>query len=141
MAKERIIGSILTLVTLILGMAVGFAFGAWWSHGVKAQQSAGATAQVGTQTEAKAEVKRAIEEVSPNITSGTAAFGTLLAGRIASDQLMVRGIDIIELQQNTLNILRTKGIGTFREWDDLIERSQARPVLRMKSPEPPKGTK
>lgn len=142
MTKERITGSILTLITLLLGMAIGFAFGTWWSQEVKAQQQkVGAEAQLNIQAEAKVQVKPAVEEINPLVTAGSAAFGTLLAGRIASDQLMVRGIDMIELQQNTINLLRRNGIGTFKEWDDLIEKSQARPVLTMKSPEPPKGRK
>jgi hypothetical protein len=49
-----------------------------------------------------------VEEITPNLSSGSAAFGTLLAGRIASDEIAVRGIDLIKLHENTLNLLASK---------------------------------
>ena len=78
------------------------------------------------------------EDITPSITAGSAAFGTLLAGRLAADEIAIKGIDVGKLQENLLNLLASKPLLMTRaEVQSVVERSRVRP-LRMKSPEPPK---
>jgi hypothetical protein len=81
------------------------------------------------------------EEVSPGVTTGTIAVHTLLAHRIAADQIMVNGYDLMALHEGIINLLKNKGIAKYQELDALIERAKIPRPLRMKSPEqasPPK---
>jgi hypothetical protein len=77
----------------------------------------------------------AIEEVIPVMTAGAVAFGTVLAGRIAADDISVRGLDLLKLHQNTLNLMSSKpGLFTPAEVQGVIEQSRSPVILRMKGP-------
>jgi len=85
-----------------------------------------------------AQAKQDAEEITPQITAGSAAFSTLLANRIAADQIMIRGIDIAKLQENIINVLATKPLLVSQfELQNAINSARVTP-LRMKTPEPPK---
>jgi hypothetical protein len=129
--KNFSLGTVTNLLTLIIGVVLGFLLGV--GHG---QQKVSAQVLQAAQPAAPQ-----VEEIAPVITAGSAGFGTILANRIAADELMVQGVDLIQLDQNMINLLRAKGVGSFRDWDDLIERSRAKKLLRMKAPEQPKGGK
>jgi hypothetical protein len=60
--KKYLLGSTVNLATLLVGLALGFIFGSMRTETVKAQSTL-----------------QPVEQVAPNITSGTAAFGTVLA--------------------------------------------------------------
>jgi len=72
------------------------------------------------------------ECVSPGISTGTAAFGTILAGRIASDQLTVNGYDLLKLHDATLSALQSKGILTAIDVQRIVETARAAKPLRVK---------
>lgn len=57
------------------------------------------------------------EEITPGVTTGTMAVHTFLAHRIATDELMVNGYDVIALNEGIVNLLKNKGVATFRELD------------------------
>jgi hypothetical protein len=38
------------------------------------------------------------EDIAPNITTGSLGVGKLLAGKIATDELTIQGVDILKLQ-------------------------------------------
>jgi hypothetical protein len=79
-----------------------------------------------------------VEEITPSISAESAGFRTLLAGRFAADQVMIRGVDMGKLQENLINLLATKPLVASRpELQDVIDRAKATP-FRMKAPEPPK---
>jgi hypothetical protein len=72
------------------------------------------------------------ECVSPGISTGTAAFGTVLANRIASDQLMVNGYDPLKLHDATLSALQSKGILTALEVQRIVEAGKVAKPLRVR---------
>ncbi len=111
--------AVVNLTTLVLGILIGFAL-----------------ARV-PQTEAAAQqAQPQFEEVSPVMTAGSAAFGTLLAGRLAADEIAIQGIDLVKLHQNTLNLLGTKtALFTKAELESVIQKSRVPTPLRMKQPE------
>lgn len=82
-----------------------------------------------------AQAKPEFEEISPALTTGSAAFATLLAGRIASDQIMVQGIDLLKFNENLLNALASKSFWTRAELQAIIDKSRADKILRMKRPQ------
>ena len=64
------------------------------------------------------------------------AVHTFLAHRIATDELMVNSYDVIALNEGIINLLRTKGVATFRELEGVIERAKVARPLRVKAPVP-----
>jgi hypothetical protein len=87
-----------------------------------------------------AQLKENVEEITPLISGGSAAFGTLLAGRIAADQIMVKGIDVGKLQENIINLLANKPfVASQAELQAAVNNARVTP-LRMKAPEPAKPT-
>lgn len=115
-------GGMLNLATLLLGITLGFLAGTSRLTRVYAQES---------QTPP-------IEDVSPNIVTATAAFGTLLAGRAAIDELSIKGLDIAKFDQNVVNLLASKNfVFTSADIQQLISNSHSEKILRMKQPTPP----
>ncbi len=121
------LATVVNFCTLLVGLTIGFLLGTWHSetNSVHAQQ------------------KQGIEEITPIMTVGSAGIGTILAGRIATDQIMVQGIDLIKLYENTLNLLREKGVVTALELNAVVQRSRPEKILRMKPREEttPEGEK
>jgi hypothetical protein len=77
-----------------------------------------------------AQAKQDVEE-----SGKSAAFETLLAGRIAADQIMIKGIDIGKLQENVINVLATKSLVVSQsELQNAVNNARVTP-LRMKIPE------
>jgi len=113
------LGSLTNLVTLLVGMAFGFMAGTHFSGDVHAQ------------------VAQPVEEVSPLLATGSAAFGTLLAGRLAADEISVRGFDPIKFDENLLNLLEGKPFFSHAELQNLVDKSKSAKILRMKLEKPP----
>lgn len=65
------------------------------------------------------------EDISPVISAGSAAFGTVLAGRVATDKMIVNGYDMLKMQEDVLNVIG-KGISVCR-------RNYRSPATRLKS--------
>jgi hypothetical protein len=74
------------------------------------------------------------EEVSPGMIVGTFGTDTLLAHRIAADQVMINGYDLLALQEGVLNLLKNKGMASYRDIDALVERAKVPKPLRLKIP-------
>jgi hypothetical protein len=124
--KKYLLGSIVNLATLIIGLTFGFVFGSMRTMTVKAQLASPQSTQQ-------------VEEVSPGISAGSAAFGTLLAGRLATDEINVKGFDPIKFDENLLNLLGSKILLFNRdELQSVVDRSKSDKILRMKQPEAPK---
>ena len=122
--KHQAIGVTINFVTLLTGLTIGFLAG-----------TSNASERVVLAQSTGAQDKQEVEEISPGLTTGAIGVHTLLASRIASDSIMIQGVDLMSLHENMLNLLRTKGIATTSELQRLIERSRAKTVLKMKVPE------
>ena len=79
------------------------------------------------------------EEVVPIMTVGSAGIGTLLANRIAADQVFVRDFDLLKIDEGILNLLSSKGYANSLEIQSIISSSKSAKPLRVKLPEPPKA--
>jgi hypothetical protein len=75
------------------------------------------------------------ECVTPGISSGTAAFGTLLSNRIAADNLTVNGYDLLKLQENTLRLIVRKTGATGEEVQKAVDDSRSARPLRVRLPQ------
>lgn len=71
------------------------------------------------------------ECVSPSISSGTAAFHTLIAHRIASDRLMVNGYEPLKLTDGIIGVLVSKNILTSADAQRIIAGAKADKPLRL----------
>jgi hypothetical protein len=117
------LGVFLNLVTLVLGIGIGFGAATMYLGRVHAQTTDQTTAQK-------------IEEVTPNISSGSAAFGTLLAGRFAADEVASHGIDLYKLQINVLNVLASKPLYFSQgELQSAIDGAVVPKILKLKLPQ------
>jgi hypothetical protein len=79
------------------------------------------------------------EEISPVVTAGSAAFGTLLAGRFASDEITIQGIDVLKLQEATLNLIARKTFTPVSELQAAVDSAKAPHPLRLRQQTPPKS--
>jgi hypothetical protein len=112
------LGSLLNLATLTLGIALGFILGTAYSGHVHAQA---------TQPE--------VEQIQPMITAGSAAFGTLLAGRFAGDEIDSHGVNLLKFDQNLLTLLGSKPLWfSHDELQNVINESVAPKILQVKPP-------
>lgn len=122
--KHQAIGVTINFVTLLIGLTIGFLAGT--SNPLERVVLAQSTG---------AQDKQEVEEISPGLTTGTIGVHTLLAGRIATDSIMVKGIDLIKLHENTLNLLLRRKYVTISELNTVLEQSRAKTILKMKVPE------
>jgi|SRR5712664_2005284 len=121
--KKYLLGSIVNLATLCIGLVLGFVFGTMRTTAVKAQLVPAPPAQQ-------------VEEVTPGISAGSAAFGTLLSGRFATDEISVKGFDPIKFDENLLNLLGSKSLYFTRaELQSVVDRSKSDKILTMKQPQ------
>lgn len=122
--KHQAIGVTINFVTLLIGLTIGFLAG-----------TSNASERVVLAQSTGAQDKQEIEEISPGLTTGTIGVHTLLASRIATDSIMVKGIDLIKLHENTLNLLLRRNYVTISELNTVLEQSRAKTILKMKVPE------
>jgi hypothetical protein len=121
--KSYLVGSVVNLTTLIVGLLLGFFVGSNSVH-VHAQTAQPQTAQ--------ARPTQEVEQITPGITAGSAAFGTLLAGRFAADEIGTHGIDLFKLDTNILNVLASKPFFTHDELQKAIDDARTPKLLQMK---------
>jgi hypothetical protein len=74
------------------------------------------------------------ECVTPGVGMPSAAIGTLLVGRFASDSAMVNGYDVLKLQDSILNALQRKGILSPAEAQAVANNAKVEKPLRVKPP-------
>lgn len=77
------------------------------------------------------------ECLTASISTGTAAFHTILAHRIASDHLMVNGYDPMKLTDGILVSLQVKGILTRAELERIVSNAKVPKPLRLQPPKEP----
>ena len=121
--------SLVNLVTLAIGIAIGLLLAPRVERSVMAGQGATATG-----SQPQVEVGKTIEfagqrvtGVQPAISAGDALFYRLLSHRLQSDELVVNGYDLLALQQGELNILQR--FATPKEISDLIAASKAKEMF------------
>jgi hypothetical protein len=120
-----VLGALLNLVTLLIGLSMGFFLGTSYSGHVYAQQL-------------KQQVKQQVEEIVPGVTAPSFAAAVILGHEINADSMVVRGYDLLKLHQNTLNFLGDMYPLNRAQIQQIIETSLADKVYHMKSPEQPK---
>jgi hypothetical protein len=125
--------SAINLVILLVGIAIGVALAPRIEKPVSAHPQMPQSSNTGSASGQK-ESDVQFEEITPGIAIGSLATSTLLAHRIATDQLMVNGYDILALDEGVINLLKEKGLLKYRELDALIERSKVPHPLRVKMP-------
>ncbi len=134
--------SIINLIFLLVGVLIGIACMTGLSS-VDAQAQVKET--LPTRDGATTKVERApaspqttacdessFECVSAGISSGSAAFGILLANRMASDTLSVNGYDLLKLHDSTLKMLAHKGLLTTGESQQIINDAKVAKPLRLR---------
>jgi hypothetical protein len=127
--------SLINLAILLAGIAIGVTLAPHIEQSASANNAVGQSDQQSPQPTAASKSGDEYEEVTPMITAGSMATGTLLAHRIATDQIMVNGYDLAALDEGLLNLLKNKNLATFRELDAVIERAKVPHPIRLKLPQ------
>jgi len=122
---EKTIGKIVSLATLSIGIAIGFAAGVLY----RPQQE--------VQAQAIPASSPRIQEVSPGLTTATIGANLVLAHEIATDRVIVNGFDLMKMQQNILNYLATRPLAESADIQNIVNRSQSDVVYKLKPPTPP----
>jgi len=89
-----------------------------------------------------------VEEVTPSISTGTAAFHTTIAHRVVADQVIVGDHDMGKLLENLINLMGRKSSAsplgatyTQAELQAVVDGSKLERPIRVKTPEPPQASK
>lgn len=128
--RDRVFGSLVNLVTLIFGIAIGFLLANW--HGV-----------VKVLAQSQNSQPWRYEDVPSAITIGQIGSELILTNTLAADHITEQGYDLLLMHENTLEFLRSKGIGTSAELQQVVEKSHPPVVYRIKkqpTPTPPAPT-
>ena len=134
--KYAIISAI-NLAILLVGIAIGVMLAPHIEKSASAYNAVGQGDQQSPQPAAASKSEDEYEEVTPMITAGSMATATLLAHRIAADQIMVNGYDVMAIDEGLINLLKNKGVLSYRELDALIEHAKVPRPLRIKLAPPP----
>jgi hypothetical protein len=128
--------SAINLAILITGIVLGIMMAPHLETSASAREPQAATPQTASAnpTSSVPAQQDQYEEVAPAILIGSIGTETLLAHRIAADQLMVNGYDVLAMQEGVLNLLKNKGVGSYRDIDALVERAKVPKPLRVKMP-------
>lgn len=123
----------LNLLTLLIGIAIGFSLHGNVQEAAHAQATASPTVSQQISPTVTATPQQ-VEEVAPTITFGSAGTGLLLAHEVAADNVVVRGFDLLKLHENTLNYLSRQFGANQVALQQIIESSRAPKVYRLKAP-------
>jgi len=123
------------LAALLVGIFLGITFAPHLEHKVSAAPPQLPT--VSTQSPAPACVPSStVECVTPIMIISSAGIGTLLTNRIASDQVIVNGYDVLKLENNILNAMVKHKVITPQEAGDIASQSHPDKTLRFQPPQP-----
>lgn len=122
--EERTLGKLVSLAILIVGIAVGFACGVLY----RPQQNVQAQITVPPPN---------VQEVSPGVTTGTFGANLILAHEVATDRLIINGYDLMKMQNNILAYLASRPMAETAEVQNIVTRSQADTVYKLKQASPP----
>ena len=134
--------SAINLAILLVGIAIGVLL---TPHIEKRANAAPSDQAQPVPTAGTSSSEEPYEDVTPMVTAGSMAANTFLAHRIATDQLMVNGYDLMALEDGILNVLENKSVISYRDLDALVERAKVPRPLRLKlaqpqpQPQPPKS--
>jgi hypothetical protein len=84
-----LLGSLMNLMTLLIGLILGFALGI--QH-----------------TSVLAQTRQTVTPITPGVTTGTFGAGIVLAHEIQADKIVSNGYDLVKMHQNTLNFLLSR---------------------------------
>lgn len=140
-AKTYLRISLINLTFLLVGVLIGstVAISVLTTATVHAQEEKGKAPSVPAKIDGPKEPatppscdESKFECVAPGLSTGKAAFGIILAGRIASDQLMVNGYEPLKLHDATLAVLQSKNILTAEDVKRIVAAAKVEKPLRLK---------
>ena len=113
-------GSLINLVTLALGLSIGFIFGTSSHEKVHAQTATVAGPQ--------------FVDVAPNMTVGSIGSNLVLAHEVDADRVVVNGIDLLALNANLLEYLSKRSGAENADLENVITASKAKVIHRITLP-------
>jgi hypothetical protein len=120
--SDRAVGQFIGLITLCLGIAIGFYFGRE-SNPIQTVQAQAVPAPTPNFT-----------DVTPGATTGSFGANLILAHEIAADDIVVNGIDLLKFDQNVINYLAAQPSTEKAELQNLVNASRATTIYRIKPP-------
>jgi hypothetical protein len=80
-----------------------------------------------------------VEEVRPTITAGSIGSNTVIAHRVAADQLLVAGYDVGKLLEGLLNAMGNSPTGTLSHYElqQIVNNARQDKPLKLVLPEAP----
>jgi hypothetical protein len=117
------IGSLINLVTLVIGLTVGFLLGNISRTDVRAQAVSAPVPQ--------------IEDVAPTMTVGSLGTNLALAHEVDADKIVVNGIDLLRFDQNVIEYLSRRPGAESADLQNLVNASRATVIHRITAPKTP----
>lgn len=118
MKNKYTLSAAINLITLLIGLFIGFLFGTAHNDKVFAQAIPPSTQKV--------------EEVTPGITVGTIGTNLMLAHIAEADNLIVNGYDVMKLQEGVLNYLSSRPTAERADIQNIINQAKAPTFYKMK---------
>jgi hypothetical protein len=112
----------INLLTLVIGLGIGFMFGTARTEKVFAQVVPPPTQK--------------IEEVSPGLSTGTIAVGLVLSHVAETDTLIANGYDVMKMQEGILNYLGSRPNAERADIQNIVTRSKAETFYKIKEEKP-----
>jgi hypothetical protein len=125
--SDKTLGKLASLAILAVGLAVGFAVGVMYHPQQEVQAQSVATPASSPN----------IQEVSPGVTTGTFGANLILAHEVATDRLIINGFDLMKMESNILNYLASRPLAESADIQNIVNRSQADTVYKLKQATPP----
>jgi hypothetical protein len=119
------LGNISNLLTLLIGLSIGFIAG--MSYQPRSKVLAQAVSPPAPN----------IQDISPTMSVGSIGTNLLLAHEVDADQVVINGYDVMKLQQAVINYLATRPGAESADFQNIVNSSRATTIHRMKIPTSP----
>jgi len=131
---KNALASLVNLVTLLIGIAIGIMLA---PHLEKPVKAVSAEPQASPANPSQGAVPSNIEQIQPAISAGSSGFYLLLAHHIQADELVVNGVDLIKLEQGELNLLsRTLGVNP-QDVQNIVNQAKDTHLYQVATPKQP----
>jgi hypothetical protein len=119
-SREFSLGNLVNLITLVIGLSIGFVAGMSYQP------------HANVQAQAVAPPTPNIEEVAPTMTVGSIGTNLMLAHEVDADQLVVNGYDVMKLQQGVINYLASRVGAEGADFQNIVNSARPATVHRIK---------
>jgi hypothetical protein len=119
-SREFNLGNLVNLITLVIGLSIGFVAGMSYQPHAKVQ------------AQAVSPPTPDYQDVTPNMTIGSIGTNLLMAHEVDTDQLVINGYDVMKLQQGVINYLANRLGAESADFQNIVNSARPSTLHRLK---------